>query len=265
MLPTLRDPNVYPRVAVEVFGDRDGIARDCAHCGAPLARHDLDLDRCGHCGSVIERSVDDPWIASRVALFRATLDERHRRNELDTYVTALAAFSFVGSFAEAGRDRVAAYLRRAMPWLPGDALQLAARLYRDMLGDPERAIFDEVIAMPWVTMLDERPAPPPTPPRALIGAFDAEAWLEKSRVLWSHAAHRDDPVLAALVIAIVDVLVAPVEALPPITAALVLRFFDEVLADVPRATQAARLAVGAMGYGDGPAGDLVRAIASAYG
>jgi hypothetical protein len=261
MLATLRDPDIYPRVAVEVFGDRDGVGEDCSHCGAALGRHDLDLECCGHCGSVLERSVDDPWTASRVALFRATLDERHRRNELDTYVTALAAFSFVGSFVEAGRDRVAAYLRRAIPWLSAEALQFAARLYRDTLTDAERAIFDDVLAMPWVAVPSERPAPPPTP----TDAFDVEAWLEKSRVLWSHAAHRGDPVLAALVIAIMDVLVAPADACPPITATLVLRFFDEVLADVPRATRVERLAVGVIGYGDGPAGDLVRAIANTYG
>jgi hypothetical protein len=207
---------------------------------------------------VLERSVDDPWIGSRVALFRATLDERHRRDELDTYVTALAAFSFVGSFARAGSERVATFLRRAMPWLPADALRLAAQLHRDSLVAAERAVFDAAIASlePWTPDPRERPLPP-TPP---ADAFDEEGWLEKSRVYWSQAPSTDDPVLAALSIAIIDVLVAPANARPPITAALVLRFFDEVLADIPHEVRTRRLDVAVLGYGDGPAGDLVRAI-----
>jgi hypothetical protein len=148
MLAMLRDPEIYPRVAIEVFDDRHGIGEDCMHCGAALADRDRAVERCGHCGSVLERNVDDPWIASRVALFRATLDERHRRNELDSYVTALAAFSFVGAWAIAGTERVTMYLRRAMPWVPAEALRVAASLYRDTLAVADREVFDAVVAQP---------------------------------------------------------------------------------------------------------------------
>lgn len=84
MLGMLRDPDIYPRVATEVFGDCHGVGEDCVHCGAPIADLDRDLERCGHCGAVLESSIDDPWIAPSVALFRATLGERHRRGELDS-------------------------------------------------------------------------------------------------------------------------------------------------------------------------------------
>jgi hypothetical protein len=77
-------------------------------------------------------------------------------------------------------------------------------------------------------------------------------------VLWRQANITIDPVLAALSIAIFDVLVAPATARPPITVELVLRFFVAVGVQ-PREDQM-RIAV--MGYGDGPAGDLVRAIAA---
>jgi len=257
MLAMLRDPEVYPRVATEVFGDRHGIGEDCTHCGGPLGDRDRAVERCGHCGSVLERNVDDPWIASRVALFRATLDERHRRNELDTYVTALDAFSFVGAWALAGTERVATYLRRAMPWLPAEALAFAASLYRDQLPGADRDVFDAVVALPWTADPRTRPAPPAAP----RDAFDADAWLEKSCVMWRQANVTTDPVLAALSIAIIDVLVAPANARPPITAALVLQFFDAV--GVPREPRAERMRIAVMGYGDGPAGDLVRAIAAA--
>jgi hypothetical protein len=262
MLGVLRDPEIYPRVALEVFGDRHGVGEDCTHCGAPLVDRDRELERCSHCGSVLERCVDDPWISSRVALFRATLDERHRRNEIDTYVTALAAFSFVGSFARAGSERVATYLRRAMPWLPAEALRFAAHLHRDSIAPGEQAAFAGALAAlePWTPVPSERPLPPPPP----ADAFDEEAWLEKARVYWSHASATDDPVLAALSIAIIDVLVAPANARPPISATLVLRFFDEVLRHVPQEERRRRLDVAVLGYGDGPAGDLVRAIRDSH-
>jgi hypothetical protein len=196
-----------------------------------------------------------------VALFRATLRERHQRGELDSYVTALAAFSFVGAFARAGAERVATYLRAAMPWLPAAALQQAAQLYRTSLAGDELAAFDAALARlhAWTPDPAQRPAPPPPP----VDAFDPEAWLAKSRVHWRTANTSDDPVLAALTIAIVDVLVAQPGALPPITAALVLRFFDEVLAGVPHATWMQRLDVAVLGHGDGPAGPLVRELAAA--
>jgi DNA-directed RNA polymerase subunit RPC12/RpoP len=257
MLGTMHDPEVWPRVVTEVFGDRHGAGDECTHCGAPLVELDRDLERCGHCGSVLERGVDDPWIGARVAMFRATLRERHQRGELDTYVTALAAFSFVGSFARAGAERVATYFQRALPWLPAAALERAAMLYRDSLADADRRVFDAAIAVPWTADPSQRPAPPPPP----ADAFDPEAWLDKARVLWKHS--NDHSVLAALVIAIIDILVAQPDARPPITAELVLRFFAEVLDDVPRETVRAELQRGLLGHGEGPAGELVKSIVTA--
>ena len=144
-----------------------------------------------------------------------------------------------------------------MPWLPAEALAFGAQLYRDVLAATDRDVFDTVVARPWTADPQTRPAPPPTP----RDAFDADAWLDKSCVIWRQANVTTDPVLAALSIAIVDVLVAPANARPPITAALVLRFFDTV--GVPHGPRAERMRVAVMGYGDGPAGDLVRALAAA--
>lgn len=89
----------------------------------------------------------------------------------------------------AGSERVALYLRRAMPRVPAEAPRFAAGFYRDTLAAAEHAGFDEAIAAidtPWVPAPGERPLPPSAP----TGACDDEAWLDKSRV-------KANPILAS--------------------------------------------------------------------
>src|SRR5262249_5141442 len=75
MLATIADPDASPRGGAEALGDRHLVGDECPHCGAPL--EDLYEPRCAHCRVVLEREPD-AWQAARVALFRATLRERHQ-------------------------------------------------------------------------------------------------------------------------------------------------------------------------------------------
>ena len=256
MLATFDDPDVYARVAVEVLGDRPA-GDACARCGAPLGEAVRDLWRCPHCGAVVERLADEPWLRARLGLVAAALPDLHRQGRVDSYVAALAVLHTVGSFERAGAGRVAALIARAIPWLSADELARGAALFRDLLDDAGRRVLDAALAAlaPWTPDPSLRPAPPPPPAEA----FDPDGWLAKARALWGYA--RDRSILAALGIAIADLLASLPGARPPITAALALRFLDEALAGIPRTAWHAAIAPLVPGYADTPAGPLVAELA----
>ena len=256
MLMIFDDPAIYDRVATEVFGDRYHAGDECRRCGAPLVDAAREIEACGHCGAVIERFTDDPWIRAKLSMFAAGLLDLHRTNALDTYVAALGVFSCIGSYDRAGVARVAALVARAIPWLPAAELRKAAGLYRDVVPtESGRSIFDAALASlePWTPDSTRRPVPPPRPSTV----FDEPAWLAKSRRLFGYA-RGGHPVHNAFGIAIADILASMPDARPPITAELVLRFFDVVLADIPRTQWLAELSRFVAGYADTAAGPLVR-------
>ena len=253
MAGTFEDPAAYTRVATEVFGDRDRAGDACARCGAPLD-DDGETPACAHCGAVIERFADDPWVRAKLAVI--ALAHREPSLDADTYLAALAVFSAVGSFEQAGAARVAELIARAIPWLSAAELHRAATLYRDMIPTAARAIFDAAMASlePWTPDPTRRPAlsVPPT-------TFDEAAWLARAQRTFGYTA---GTVLDAFGIAISDLLASPAA---PITVELVRRFFELVLPGVSRSRWHAELAPLVQGYADTPAGPLVRATRDGAG
>ena len=147
MLATLDDPAAYDRVVDEVLGDGARVGDQCQRCGAPLGDDARMALRCAHCGAVVERRLDDPWLAARlgrVAVAIAAL----RPGDVDTYVAALTVLTSVSSYEKAGATRIAALLERGIPWLAADELHRAIALYRSILTtDAARAVLDEAVAM----------------------------------------------------------------------------------------------------------------------
>ena len=147
MLSTLDDPTSYDRVLDEVLGDRARVGDECQRCGAPLGDDAEMAVRCSHCGAVVERRLDDPWLAARLGRIAVAIAALPAA-DVDSYVAGLAVLTSVNCYEKAGAARIAILLARGVPRISAEELRRAITLYRPMLpNEAAREILDAATAI----------------------------------------------------------------------------------------------------------------------
>ena len=159
--------------------------RLCATCGGRCEPADLRAGRCPWCRSAIDVDADHPWVAglARIASAACAVGAAERRASAAVQI-AISNVAITGKPAPSAL--VLAYLRRAVPDLPRDALLAAVDALARAFDDRVRAFLAELRSAlaTWTPAGPRAPAPARAAGPMTIDAAWDDPWVRTQLVTW---------------------------------------------------------------------------------